>query len=237
MALRTRILERVTSQTGSHIEHGRSGVTSTFEDRQRHVAPGQLIMAATAIVRGVACRASRAIQCRILAVNVVFPERGVRSGLHHLMAGDALTLGLQRWLEILVAHEALGVRRGGFLAVMHAEALGMESRLDVPDMAGRSIQAAHRIGVAGTAVRHPEFGGHALGGIVTFDAVEHAGQGKIRETGAPGNRIVAGSAIDAELLLHLEVRDVGKLHIDVLSGDGDRGDVQGEVFGECSVEI
>ena len=35
---------------------------------------------------------------------------------------------------------------------------------------------------------------------------------------------MTGSAIDAELLLDLEMRDVGKLHVDVLSRYSDRGD-------------
>lgn len=139
MTFSARILERVTSQTGSHVQHGRTGVGASLENRQRHVTPRQLIMAAAAIVRRVARRASGAFQCRILAVNVVFPSRGVRNGLHHHMAGNTLILGFHRWREILVAHEALRIGCGGLLGVMHAEALIMESRLDVSGVAGRSI--------------------------------------------------------------------------------------------------
>jgi len=123
-----------------------------------------------------------------------------------------------------VAYEALRVRRGRLLRVMDAEALVMECRLDVSGVAGRSIQTSSRIGVAGAAVRHPEFSGDAFGGIVTFHAIQHPRQRKIRETGAPRNRIVTGSAFDAELLLDLEMRDVGELHVDVLSGYSDRSD-------------
>src|SRR5438270_11537596 len=92
VALSTSILKRVTSQTGSDIQHRRSGVGSSLKDLQRHVAPRQLIVAATAIVRRVAGRAIRAIQCRILAVNVVLPSRGVRGGLHQHMARRTLVL-------------------------------------------------------------------------------------------------------------------------------------------------
>ena len=59
---------------------------------------------------------------------------------------------------------------------------------------------------------------------MTFHAVQHPGQGKIRQTGAAGNRIVTSGAIYAELLLDLEMRDMGELHIDILSGHRDRGD-------------
>ena len=133
-----------------------------------------------------------------------------------------------------MAYEALRVRRGRLLRVMDAEALVMECRLDVSGVAGRSIQTSSRIGVAGAAVRHPEFGGDAFGGIVTLHAVEHPGQGKIRETGAPGNRIVTGGAIDAELLLYLEMRDVRELHIDVFSGHRDLSD-HAALLGEAGI--
>jgi hypothetical protein len=83
MALGAGILERVTRQTSSHIQHGWSGVGACLENRQWHVAAGQLIMTAAAIIRGVAGRAVGAIERGILAVNVVLPPRGVRRGLHH----------------------------------------------------------------------------------------------------------------------------------------------------------
>src|SRR5437879_2390943 len=100
----------------------------------------------------------------------------------------------------------------------------MERRLDVSNMTGGSIQSANRIGVTGTTVRHPELGGDAFGGIVTFHTIQHPGKRKIRETGAPWNRIMTGGAIDAELLLDLEMRDVRELHVNVLSGHRNRGD-------------
>ena len=92
MALGTSILKRVTSQTGSHIQPGGSGVGSSLEDLQRRVAPRQFIVAAAAIICGMTCRAIRAIQCRVLAVNVVLPARGVRGRLHHRMARRTLVL-------------------------------------------------------------------------------------------------------------------------------------------------
>ena len=83
MALGAGILERVTRQTSSHIQHRRSGVGACLENRQGHVAAGQLIVTAAAIIGGVAGRAVGAIERGILAVNVVLPARGVRRGLHH----------------------------------------------------------------------------------------------------------------------------------------------------------
>ena len=180
MAFRAGVLERVAGETGSDIEHSRTGVATAFEDRQRNVASGQFIVAAAAIIHRVASRAIPALERGILAVNVVLPAGRVRHGFHHEMAGSALSLGLHRWRHVLVAHETLGVRRGGFILVMDAETLGMKRRLYVSGVAGGSAHALHGIGVAGGAVRHPEFGGNTLRGIVTLDAIQHAGQGKVR---------------------------------------------------------
>src|SRR5260370_11964095 len=142
----------------------------------------------------------------------------MRGGLHHHVARSALTLRFHRWRDVLVANEEFGIGRGRFFGVMDAEALRMERRLDVSGMADWSLQAASCIGVASSAVRHPEFGGDAFGRVVTFHAIQHPRQGKVRETVAPGDRIVTGSAIDAELLLDLEMRDVRELHVDIFPG-------------------
>src|ERR1700732_2419833 len=116
------------------------------------------------------------------------------------MAGRTLILGLHRGRHVLVAYEAFGVRGGSFLGVMNTETLGMERRLYVPRMTGRCLHALHGIGVAGSAIRHPEFGGDALRGIVALDTIQHSGQRKVREAGASRNRVVTGGTVNSELL-------------------------------------
>ena len=59
---------------------------------------------------------------------------------------------------------------------------------------------------------------------MTFHTIQHPRKRKIRQAGTPWNRIVTGGAIDAELLLDLEMRDVRELHVNVLSGHRNRGD-------------
>ena len=191
-------------------------------------------MTAAAIIHCVTGRAGSAVYSCILAMNVVLPTRGVRSRHHHFVARTALVLGLPRRRYILVAHVALGVRVRSLFGVMDSKALVMERGLHVSNMTGRSIKTGSCVGMARGAVGHPKLRRDNLGRIVTFHTVQHPGQREIRETGAPGDRVMAGGAIDLKLLLLLEVRKVCELDVDILARNRDLGD-HAAVFGKTGI--
>jgi hypothetical protein len=183
MAIRTGVLEGVTSHAAALIQHCGLGVRAGFEQWQGLVAARQFVVAAAAIIGGVAGGASGAIERRELAVDIVLPTRGVRCGLHHLMAGDALVFRRQRWRHVLVAGEALRVRRGSALIVVDPETLYVRRRLYGRHVAGWS-DTLGIIQMAGSAIGHAEPRRDFLRGIVTRYAVQHGWQGEVRETGA-----------------------------------------------------
>ena len=86
MAIRARVLKGVTRHARALIQHCGLRVRAGLEQWQRLMAARQFIVASAAIIGGVAGGASSAIERRELAVDVVLPARGVRRGLHHLMA-------------------------------------------------------------------------------------------------------------------------------------------------------
>ena len=86
VALGAGVLERVTRHTSALVQHGDPGVGAGFEQRQRHMASWQFIVAPAAGIRRVTRRALGAFQCCELAVYVVLPAGRVRSGLHYQMA-------------------------------------------------------------------------------------------------------------------------------------------------------
>ena len=90
MALRARVLERVACQTGTLVEHCRDRMRSGFEQRQRHMAAGKLIMAGAAVLRTVTCGTSSAVQGRDLSMDIVFKPRCMRLRPHDCMAAIAL---------------------------------------------------------------------------------------------------------------------------------------------------
>lgn len=86
VTLRARVLESVASHAGALIEHSRHRVSAAFVQRQRDMAPGQFVVAGTAVIRGVARRASGSIERGDLAVNIVLEAGGMVHWPHHLMA-------------------------------------------------------------------------------------------------------------------------------------------------------
>lgn len=92
MALRASVLERMTSETGSDIEHGWTCMPASGEDGQWLMAPRQLIMASAAGIGCVTRRASGAVNRGVLSVKIVFPARRVGNRLHNLVASGALSL-------------------------------------------------------------------------------------------------------------------------------------------------
>ena len=86
MAIRARVLEGMARHAGALVQHCGLGVRAGLEQWQRLVAAGQFVVASAAIIGGVAGGASGSIERRELAVDIVLPARGVRRGLHHLMA-------------------------------------------------------------------------------------------------------------------------------------------------------
>jgi hypothetical protein len=105
--------------------------------------------------------------------------------------------------------------------MMSPETFGVKSGLNIPGVAARRIQTSRRIGVTGAAVRHAELGCDRFRSVVTLHAIEHPRQRKVGQTRASGNGVVTGRAVDAELFLSLEMRDVRELDINVLAGDRD----------------
>jgi hypothetical protein len=105
------------------------------ENRKRFVAPGQLIVAPDAVIGLVAGSASGAVQRGVFSVNIVFPARGVRCGLHYGVAGFAIVATFSRGPYILVAHETRSVRRRCRLFVMNAETFVMAGGRDIARVA------------------------------------------------------------------------------------------------------
>jgi len=77
MTFGTRILEGMTRQTSARIEHGQGGMSASRENRQRSVAPWQLVVAADAVIRLMAGSAGGAIEGGIFSVQIVLPARSV----------------------------------------------------------------------------------------------------------------------------------------------------------------
>ena len=90
MAIRARVLECMTRHASALIQHCKLRVGAGLEQGQRLVAARQFVVAAAAIIGGVAGGAISAIERCELTVDVVLPTRGVGRGLHHLMASGAL---------------------------------------------------------------------------------------------------------------------------------------------------
>jgi hypothetical protein len=174
VALRASVLERMASETGSDIEHGRAGMPTSGEDRQWLMAARQLIMASAAVIGCMTGRASGAVNGGELAVKIVFPARRVGNRQHNLVAAGTLSLACRGRRNVLMAHVTLGVWRGSFLSVAYPESGGVERGLNVSDMTYRNIQTGGRIRVAGSAVGHSELGRDYLGGVMAFHAVQHA---------------------------------------------------------------
>lgn len=211
----------MTSQTGSHVEHGWYRVPATGENGQWLMTAGQLIVAAATVIGCVAGRAGCAVDRGELTVKIVFPARRVGSRPHNLVAGGALSLAGRGRGNVLMAHVALSVGGGSLLAVPYPESGGVEGGLHVPHVTDRHIQTGGRIRMAGGAVGHPELGRDDLRSVVAFHTVQHAGKSKIRQTGASGNSVVAGSAVDMELIPLFKMRDVGEPDVHILSRYGD----------------
>lgn len=89
VTFRARTLERMTGQACARIKKRQSGMAPSREDRQRLVTPRQFVVAPDAVIGLVACSAGGAVQCSIFSMQVVFPARRVRNGLHHRMAAHA----------------------------------------------------------------------------------------------------------------------------------------------------
>ena len=97
----------------------------------------------------------------------------------------------------------------------------MEVRLRIPRMAVRH-SGTDRTGVvlmARLAVGHPETTRHP-GCVVALHAVDHFGQSQILDTGAVGDRVVTGCAIQVELGFDPEVSYVRKIDIHILTRCG-----------------
>src|ERR1700761_5728135 len=95
-------------QARPNIEHGWTRMAATGEQRQRFMASGQLVMATAAIIGRMTRSARGTVDRRVLAVNVVFPPRGMRSGFHHIVTGGALSFAGGRRRYVLMANVALG---------------------------------------------------------------------------------------------------------------------------------
>lgn len=104
----------------------------------------------------------------------------------------------------------------------------------VAGMAHRRKHSRNRVRVARLAVRHPEFGRNAFGSIVARHAVNHFRQCQIGEAGAARNAVVTRSAVQVELLLLREMRDVSKLDVHIFAGDRGLRD-QAPALGEAGI--
>ena len=158
VALRASVLERMTSETGSDIEHGRAGMPASGEDGQWLMAPRQLVMASAAGIGSVTRRASGAVNGGELAVKIVLPARRVGNRLHNLVASGTLRLACRGRRNVLMAHVTLGVWRGSLLGVAYPESRGVKRGLHVSDMTYRNIQTGGRIRVARGAIGHSKLG-------------------------------------------------------------------------------
>jgi len=69
---------------------------------------------------------------------------------------------------------------------------------------------------------------------MAFHAVQHAREREIRQTRASGNGVMAGSAIDVELVFLFKMRAMGKPNVHILSRYGD-GSNHPAGFGESGV--
>ena len=191
-------------------------------------------MASAAGIGCVTRRASGAVNRGELSVKIVFPARRVGNRLHNLVASGTLSLACCGRRNVLMAHVTLGVWRGSLLAVAYPESRGVERGLHVSDMAYRNIQTGGRVSVARGANVHSKLGRDYLRGVMAFHAVQHAREREIRQTRASGNGVMAGGAIDVELVLLFEMRDMGKPDVHILSRYGD-GSNHPAGFGESGV--
>ena len=191
-----------------------------FELRQRLMAARQFVVAIAAIRSGMAGGALHAVERGVLAMQVVLPPRSMVGGQHYLVAVIALRRARRRCRHVLVAHEALGIGSNRFLRMVRAEGFGVEIRLDALGVAERHGRIGHHVvGMAGFAIRHAELGLDGFGRIVALHAIDHLRQRNVLNAGAAGDGVVAGGAVQVELILHLEVRRVVERNIDVLALD------------------
>ena len=118
---------------------------------------------------------------------------------------------------MLMAHKARRPRRRSIVFVMHPERFGVEVRLHIPRMAVRhgGIERSGVVLMARLAVGHPDSTWYP-GCVVALHAVDHLGQGQIRDTGAPGDRVMTGRAIQVELVFDPEVSSVREIDIHIL---------------------
>ena len=102
--------------------------------------------------------------------------------------------------------------------MVQAESLRVEVRLDVSRMAiGHRRYDGNVIKVAGLAIRHAEIRLDSTGRIMTCHTIQHLRQGKVFDFRAGWDGVVTGRAVEIELILLTEVRNMRKIDADVFA--------------------
>lgn len=215
MAFPASVCEGVASKTTPLVEHRELRVTTGLELRQRHVAARRLVVAAAAKISHVADRAGGAIQRRVFSVDIVLPAGRVRYGQHYLVAADAFLLAHGRRRDVHMANKTGRARLGRFVTVMQPESFRMRRRLH-----DAGVKLRHRAGLyihmTNLAIGHLKVRGEGFRYVMAIHAVRHFWQIEAGKTGARGNSVVAGRAIEMIGVAALEMLGVRKLNLGVL---------------------
>ena len=131
VTFRACVLVRVACQARSFVQHRQIRVAAIPEQWQWNMARRCFVVAADAIVGGMASRAGLSIESGILSMNVVSPAGRMRHRLHDQMTRDALLLRACGRHAVLMAGEAFRIGCARHFRMVLAERIGMEGGLDV----------------------------------------------------------------------------------------------------------